>query len=171
MRMTCGIIIAVLAMVGGTVVAASEESLAALASRDGGSFEFTFEREGLVAHKKWTFSPSGVVCEGMGISAADGSFEVATCVEHAQAAENAGIVYQKDSESCFRNGALVYTVCAPKEAIRFEVSEREGDFNTFMLSHGSVPVRGKVFSLRILHGKKPVDAAYRYIVSVDESLL
>lgn len=143
------------------------DDIVAAAAGDGGSFEFTFEREGLVAHKKWTFSPSGIVCEGTGISAADGNFEVATCVEHAQAAENAGVVYQKDGESCFRNGAIVYTVYAPKEAIRFEVAEREGDFNTFMLSHAARPVKGKVFSLRILHGRKPVGAAYRYIISIE----
>lgn len=145
------------------------DDIIAAASGDGGSFEFTFEREGLVAHKKWTFSPSGIVCEGTGISASDGRFEVATCVEHSQAAENAGVVYQRDGESRFRNGALVYTVYAPKEAIRFEVAEREGNFNTFMLSDGSAPVKDKVFSLRIIHGKKPVGASYRYAVSIENN--
>ena len=120
---------------------------------DGGFFEFTFEREGLVAHKKWTFSPDGIVCEGSGISASDGAYEVATCVEHAWAAPDAGVVEQSDAVSSFRNGAFVYTVHAPKDAIRFELAEREGNFNTFMLAHESAPVKGRVFSLRILHGK------------------
>ncbi len=132
---------------------------------DGGFFEFTFEREGLVAHKKWTFSPDGIVCEGSGISASDGAYEVATCVEHAWAAPNAGVVEQSDAVSRFRNGAFVYTVHAPKDAIRFELAEREGNFNTFMLAHEPSPVKGRVFSLRILHGKAPADAAYRYEIS------
>ena len=144
------------------------DDIRASASGDGGSFEFTFAREGLVAHKKWTFSPRGVVCEGSGIAASDGAFEVATCVEHARAAANAGVVRQSDGESSFRNGALVYTVYAPRDAIRFEVAERAGNFNTFMLAHPDAPVKGKVFSLRILHGRKPAGAAYRYVVSIDE---
>ena len=132
---------------------------------DGGFFEFTFEREGLVAHKKWTFSPDGIVCEGSGISASDGAYEVATCVEHAWAAPDAGVVEQSDAVSRFRNGAFVYTVHAPKDVIRFELAEREGNFNTFMLAHEPSPVKGRVFSLRILHGKAPADAAYRYEIS------
>ena len=133
---------------------------------DGGAFEFTFEREGLVAHKKWTFSPDGIVCEGSGISASDGAYEVATCVEHALAAPNAGVVEQSDAVSRFRNGAFVYTVHAPKDAVRFELAEREGNFNTFMLAHEPTPVKGRVFSLRILHGKSPKDASYRYEISL-----
>ena len=133
---------------------------------DGGAFEFTFEREGLVAHKKWTFSPDGIACEGSGISASDGAYEVATCVEHAWAAPNAGVVERKDGVSRFRNGAFVYTVHAPKDAVSFELAEREGNFNTFMLAHEPTPVKGRVFSLRILHGKSPKDASYRYEISL-----
>ena len=144
------------------------DDIRAEASGDGGSFEFTFEREGLVAHKKWTFTPEGVVCEGSGISATDGAYEVVTCVEHARAAESAGVVYMRDGESRFRNGALVYTVFAPKEAIGFEVVERDGNFNTFMLSHPDSPEKGKVFSLRIRHGRLPKGVSYRYDVMVDK---
>ena len=141
------------------------DDIRAEASGDGGSFEFTFEREGLVARKKWTFSPDGIVCEGSGITASDGAYEVATCVEHALAAPDAGVVFRRDDVSRFRNGALVYTVHAPKDAIRFELAGREGNFNTFMLAHPSTPVKGRVFSLRILHGRSPQNASYRYEIS------
>ena len=43
-----------------------------------------------------------------------------------------------------------------------------GNFNTFMLSDGSALVKDKVFSLRIIHGKKPVGASYRYAVSIEK---
>ena len=141
------------------------DDIRAGAEGDGGFFEFTFEREGLVAHKRWTFTPGGIVCEGSGISAEDGTYEVATCVEHALAAPDACVIEQADSVSRFRNGAFVYTVHAPKDAIRFELAEREGNFNAFMLAHESAPVKGRVFSLRILHGKSPKDASFRYEVT------
>ena len=144
------------------------DDIRAAADGDGGAFEFTFSREGLVARKKWTFSPDGIVCEGSGISANDGTYEVATCVEHSRAAGNAGVVYRREGESRFRNGALVYTIHAPKDAIRFEVAERRGSFSTFMLSQPFDPEKGRVFSLRILHGKKPQDAAYRYEITLAE---
>ncbi len=144
------------------------DDISAAAEGRGGRFEFTFEREGLVAHKKWTFSPSGVVCEGSGITATDGNYEVVTCVEHAHAARNATVVYQKENESRFRNGNLVYTVFAPKEAIRFELAEREGDFKDFMRACHPTPAKGKVFSLRIVHGVKPTDASYRYTITVNK---
>ena len=143
------------------------DDIRAAAVGDGGAFEFTFAREGLVAHKKWTFTPGGIVCEGSGISAADGAYEVATCVEHSMAAENAGVIYRREGESRFRNGALVYTVHAPEESIRFEVAEREGSFSAFMLSEPFKTEKGRVFSLRILHGRNPQRAAYRYEISRD----
>ena len=143
------------------------DDIRASAEGDGGHFEFTFSREGLTARKKWTFSPGGILCEGEGISADDGEYEVATCVEHARAADNAGVVSRGRDASRFRNGALLYTVHAPAEAIRFEVAEREGDFNTFMLGLHSTPERGRVFSLRILHGKAPRNASYRYEITMD----
>ena len=142
------------------------DDIRASAEGDGGRFEFTFSREGLTACKKWTFSPRGILCEGTGISADDGQYEVATCVEHALAADNAGVVSRGPSESRFRNGALLYTVHAPAEAIRFEVVEREGNFNSFMLGDPSSPEKGRVFSLRILHGKAPKNASYRYEITV-----
>ena len=141
------------------------DDIRAAAEGNGGSFKFTFAREGLSAHKKWTFSPAGIVCEGSGISAADGSYEVATCVEHALATAYADLLSQGPDVSRFRNGALLYTVHAPPEAIRFELAEREGNFNTFMLSHPDAPMKGRVFSLRILHGRAPKNASYRYEIS------
>ena len=144
------------------------DDIRAAAAGDGGTFEFTFAREGLVARKKWTFSPDGILCEGSGISATDGAYEVATCVEHSIAAGNAGVIYRREGESRFRNGALVYTVHAPEDAIRFEVAEREGSFSAFMLSQPFELEKGKVFSLRILHGRNPQGAAYRYEIALDE---
>ena len=144
------------------------DDIRAAATGDGGAFEFTFAREGLVAHKKWTFSPNGIVGDGSGISATDGAYEVATCVEHSIAAGNAGVVYRREGESRFRNGALVYTVHAPEDAIRFEVAAREGSFSTFMLAEPFELEKGKVFSLRILHGRNPQGAAYRYEIALDE---
>lgn len=82
---------------------------------DGGFFEFTFEREGLVAHKKWTFSPDGIVCEGSGISASDGAYEVATCVEHAWGAPDAGVVEQSDGR-----------VALPQRRVRVHGARSEG---------------------------------------------
>ena len=145
------------------------DDIRAAAAGDCGTFEFTFGREGLAAHKKWTFSPDGIVCEGSGISADDGAYEVATCVEHSRAAANAGVVWQRDDVSRLRNGAFIYTVFAPKDAIRFEVAEREGNFDTFMLAHKLEPVKGRVFSLRILHGRRPKDASYRYEIAIDKN--
>lgn len=130
----------------------------------GGTFEFTFRREGLTAHKKWTFTPMEILCEGSGISSADTTYEVATCVEEALAAPNARIVYQKPTESCFENGGIRYLVEAPPERIRFAVEARRGDFRDFMQAMPSTPRTGKVFSLRILHGRAPHAATYRYRV-------
>jgi hypothetical protein len=141
------------------------DDIRAAAEGDGVHFAFTFSREGLTARKKWTFSPGGILCEGEGIAADDGEYEVATCVEHALAADNAGIVSRGCDVSRFRNGALLYTVHAPAEAICFEVAEREGDFSTFMLGVPPSPEKGRVFSLRILHGKAPRNASYRYEIA------
>lgn len=129
---------------------------------NGGAFEFTFCREGLTAHKKWTFTPTEILCEGSGITAEDKSYDVATCVEESLAAPNARIVYRKPNESCFENGTIRYIVEAPPEQIRFAVEERHGDFSAFMQSMASTPRSGKVFSLRILHGRTPKSARYRY---------
>ncbi len=145
------------------------DDIHACAEGHGGRFKFTFSREGLTAHKKWTFSPDGILCEGAGISADDGEYEVATCVEHALAADNAGVVSWGRDASQFRNGALLYTVHAPAETIRFEVAERAGDFNSFMLGVLSTPTKGRVFSLRILHGRAPKNASYRYEITVTPS--
>ena len=82
------------------------------------------------------------------------------------AAPNAGVVYRRKDVSAFRNGAITYTVYATPEAIRFEVAERTGDYSTFMRAHVPTPVSGKVFSLRILHGKCPKDASYRYRIDI-----
>ena len=145
------------------------DDIRASAEGDGGRFEFTFSREGLTARKKWTFFPRGIFCEGTEISTDDSEYEVATCVEHALAADNAGVVSWGRDASQFRNGALLYTVHAPEEAIRFEVVEREGNFNSFMLGDPSSPTKGRVFSLRILHGKAPKNASYRYEITVAPS--
>ena len=145
------------------------DDIRASAEGEEGHFEFTFSREGLTARKKWTFSPSGILCEGAGISAEDGEYEVATCVEHALAADNAGVVNRGRDESQFRNGALLYTIHAPAESIRSEVAEREGNFNTFMLGNPSSPAKDRVFSLRILHGKAPKNASYRYEITFTPS--
>lgn len=131
---------------------------------EGGTFSFTFKREGLVAHKKWTFSERGILCEGEGISAEDTSYEVMTSVEEAIAAPNAGIVYERPNEICFRNGDIEYIVYGPKEAIRFEIADRSGSYSTFMLALDEEIVSGKVFSLRISHGFAPKGASYRYEV-------
>ncbi len=130
----------------------------------GGTFEFTFCREGLTAHKKWTFTPTAILCEGSGISAQDKSYAVATCVEEALAAPNARVVYQKPTESCFENGSIRYIVEAPPEQIRFAVEDRHGDFRAFMQSMPPTPRSGRIFSLRILHGRAPHGASYRYRV-------
>lgn len=143
------------------------DDIRAAATDDGGFFDFTFSREGLTAHKRWTFSSDGVLCEGSDIGAADGAWEVVTCVEHAIAAPDAGVVYRRDGESCFRNGQVLYTVYAPKDAIRFEVASRQGDFNTFMLAHPSHPTSGRVFSLRISHGRAPKGGRYRYRIAIE----
>jgi hypothetical protein len=37
-----------------------------------------------------------------------------------------------------------------------------------MLAHEPTPVKGRVFSLRILHGKSPRDASYRYEISLSK---
>ena len=139
-----------------------------VASGDGacGTFAFTFAREGLTARKKWTFDRGGVLCEGSGIAATDGRYAVATSVEQAMAAPNAGVVYQRPDASCFRNGAITYTVHAPPEEIRFEVADRTGDYSTFMRAHVPTPVSGRIFSLRILHGTCPKDASYRYRIEI-----
>ena len=139
-----------------------------VASGDGvrGTFAFTFAREGLTVRKKWTFDRGGVLCEGSGIAATDGRYAVATSVEQAMAAPNAGVVYQRPDASCFRNGAITYTVHAPPEEIRFEVAERTGDYSTFMRAHVPTPVSGRIFSLRILHGTCPKDASYRYRIEI-----
>ncbi len=134
------------------------------ATPNGGTFEFTFCREGLTAHKKWTFSPTEILCEGSGIAAKDKSYDVATCVEESLAAPNAHVVYQKPTESCFENGNIRYIVEAPPAQIRFAVEDRHGDFRDFMQSMASTPRSGKVFSLRILHGRTPNGATYRYRV-------
>ena len=126
------------------------------------TFEFTFCREGLTAHKKWTFTPTEILCEGSGITAGDKNFDVATSVEESLAAPNARLVYRKPNESCFENGTIRYIVEAPPEQIRFAVEERHGDFRAFMQSMASTPRSGKVFSLRILHGRTPKSARYRY---------
>jgi len=146
------------------------DDIVASGDRDRGMFEFTFEREGLTAHKKWTFDRGGVLCEGSGISLSgkSGDYEVATCVEQALAAQDAGVVFQKADASKFRNGPITYTVYAPPEAIRFEVAERKGNYNTFMQAHVSTPVSGRIFSLRILHGKNPSDASYRYRIDIGQ---
>ena len=60
----------------------------------------------------------------------------------------------------------VARLSAKKGAVSFELAEREGNFNTFMLAHEPTPVKGRVFSLRILHGKSPKDASYRYEISL-----
>jgi len=130
----------------------------------GGTFSFTFRREGLVARKRWTFTDTDILCEGSGITASDGDYEVMTSVEEANAADDAGVVYERPGEFCVRNGSICYVVYAPREAIRFEVADRKGDFRDFMQAHPSCPVSGKVFSLRISHGVRPTGAAYRYRV-------
>lgn len=131
---------------------------------EGGRFSFTFKREGLIAHKSWSFSEGGILCEGEGITAEDNSYEVMTSVEEALAAPNAGIVYEKPNESCFRNGNIEYIVYAPKEAIRFELADRSGSYSSFMLALDEKLVSGRVFSLRISHGYAPSGASYRYEV-------
>lgn len=129
---------------------------------DGGTFAFTFRREGLVARKKWTFSDDGILCEGAGITASDGRWEVMTSVEEALAAPDAGIVYEKPDEFCARNGDIVYVVRAPRASVRFEIADRTGDFRDFMQAMPSAKVSGKVFSLRISHGFAPTNAVYSY---------
>jgi len=138
------------------------KGLRRVAAETGDALEMDFRREGLSVHKRWAFDGEGVTCTGDGITATDGNFDVATCVEAAHAASDAGVVYQRDDVSCFRNGPLLYTVWAPRDAIRFEVAERKGDFRDFMMSLPSTPVAGRLFSLRIMHGKLPKAAAYRY---------
>jgi hypothetical protein len=130
----------------------------------GGTFSFTFRREGLTARKKWTFTDTEILCEGSDITGLDGNYEVMTSVEEANAAENAGVVYEKPGEFCVRNGSIRYVVYAPRESIRFEVADRKGDFRGFMQAHPSHPVSGKIFSLRISHGIRPNGAVYRYRV-------
>ena len=112
------------------------------------------------------YDRKGVLCEGSGITATDGRYEVATSVEQAMAASNAGVVYRRPDASCFRNGAITYTVYAPPEEIRFELADRTGDYSTFMRAHIPTPVSGKVFSLRILHGKCPKGASYCYRIDI-----
>lgn len=137
------------------------DDISGSSSPTGGVLELTFRREGLSVHKKWTFDAGGVLCEGSGIRAEDAGYEVATCVEHALADRPAKLMEAPD-RSVFRNGAFTYTVYAPPAAIRFSTDERSGDFKDHMMAEVSKIVRGKVFSLRILHGRCPADAAYRY---------
>lgn len=123
---------------------------------------FAFRREGLSLRKRWTFTESGVLCEGSGLTATDGDYEVVTCVEHSRAQADAACVYAREDESCFVNGGIRYVVRAPREAIGFAVVERTGDFSRFMRSLKPTPAKGRVFSLRIRHGRLPSGAAYRY---------
>lgn len=134
----------------------------------GGEVSLDFRREGLSAHKTWVFSPEGIVCEGRSIGATDSSFEVATCVENANAQPNAGVVYERTNESCFRNGNILYTIEAPRSSIKFSIEDRSGDFHEFMGGFPSRPHKGRLFSLLVLHGNIPKDASYRYRISFDE---
>ena len=56
---------------------------------------------------------------------------------------------------CMADGALLTYVTGREY-------DRTGDYSTFMRAHIPTPVSGKVFSLRILHGKCPKGASYRY---------
>lgn len=142
----------------------ADDVCASESDEGGGTFSFTFSREGLTARKKWTFTNTDILCEGSGITASDSNYEVMTSVEEANAAENVGVVYEKPEEFCVRNGSICYVVYAPRASVRFEVADRKGDFRDFMQAHPSHSVSGKVFSLRISHGVRPNGATYRYRV-------
>ena len=133
------------------------------ASKDGTDvLSLAFRREGLSVRKRWTFTEREILCEGEGISAADGDFEVATCVEQAIAQDDAACVSSGEALSCYVNGGIRYVVEAPREAIDFSVEGRTGDFSAFMRSMRPTPAAGRVFSLRIRHGRRPSGASYRY---------
>ena len=84
-----------LGVCAGTCGAADRPTAAELVARAKEGPSLLLTREGLTARKKWTFDRGGVLCEGSGITATDGRYEVATSVEQAMAASNAGVVYRR----------------------------------------------------------------------------
>lgn len=132
------------------------------ATADGGVVTFGVAREGIRYRQRITFSPEGILCETTDISCTNDS-RVATCIEAANAAPDAGIVSQTETETRLRNGAIEYVVYAPKDAVEVFVGERVGDYHDFMagLPKGTLHT-GRIFEVTVHHGRLPKGASCRY---------
>jgi len=125
--------------------------------------EMELRREGLHVYKSWRFTAESILCEGRGIESADPR-EVVTTVEQAIAAPGAEIMPHDGRFLRAINGAVGYVVEAPAEAVRAAVEERKGDYRSFNLRQPSHPVKARVFSVVVSHGRSPKGAGYRYWV-------
>ena len=132
------------------------------ATADGGVVTFGVEREGIRYRQRITFAPDGILAETTDISCTNDS-RVATCVEAANAAPDAGVVSQTDTETRLRNGAIEYVVYAPKEAVEVFIGERTGDYHDFMAGLAPKTLHtGRIFEVTVNHGRMPKGASCRY---------
>lgn len=128
---------------------------------NGGVVTFGVSREGISYRQHIEFTPDGILATTTDIVCTNDS-RVATCVEAANASENACVISQTDTETRLRNGAIEYIVYAPKDSVEVFIGEREGDFHTFMRGQPSTIHKGRIFEVTVNHGVKPRGASCRY---------
>ncbi len=153
-----------------------------------GATAMTCDREGLVSHKTWIFTPEFVLCLGAGI-ASDRPEPVVTTVEQslrngpalcldgagwreletgkpvsAPAARSDG----SPRDLRLHHAGIGYIVRCPAgfpaENLTAAVESRSGDFRDFMRACPKTPRKGEVFECLVRHGAGPSGASYEYWV-------
>lgn len=129
--------------------------------------EFTLQREGLTAHKSYSFTANGVECTGSNISATNATSEVVTCVEHSFAQPNFKILPYTNGVFRVVNGEFEYSVFAPEDEVVCKVEEVSGSFREVCTSAPATLCHGRIFTLYIRHGVTPRAAKYHYCVRIN----
>lgn len=144
----------------------------------------TCNREGLVSHKTWIFTPEFILCLGAGIASARPE-PVVTSVE--QSLRNGAVkmlekgtwrevngreAFHADEVRAMHAGSG-YIVRTPKAEVSIAAEPRHGDFHDFMHPSKSIPKDGDVFEIALHHGVAPKGATYEYWVlpRTDETAL
>ena len=131
------------------------------------SVTFTYgPEEGLSYRKTWTFVDNGYDVSVAGITSTAAS-EVATCVESANAAADAGCVEQNERYSVYHNGEIYYVVWAAPQDITFTLEDRTGNVSTYATYYPR-EVSGRLFRIVVSHGTNPSGAAFRYNVRIGD---
>ncbi len=126
---------------------------------------FTYgPEEGLSYRKTWTFVDNGYDVSVAGITSTAAS-EVATCVESANAAADAGIVTQNERYSVYHNGEIYYIVWAAPEDITFTLEDRAGNVGDYATYYPR-EVIGRLFRIVVSHGQNPSNAEFKYSVRI-----